>query len=54
MSTLEELLITVEKLRNLMDQFMEEKDVSMDAELIILTHEIDNLLKKYDVMLDII
>lgn len=53
MSTEKELSVGIEKLRNLMYRFLEEKDVLTDVEIIVLTQEIDNLLEKYDVLLDI-
>ena len=46
MSTIRELTVGIEKLRNLMYQFIEEKDVLTDVELIVLTQKIDDLLKK--------
>lgn len=53
MSTVSELTVGIEKLRDLMYKFIEEKDVLTDAELIVLTQEIDSLLKKYDGLLEI-
>lgn len=48
MESIEEVIRKIEELRHLMYEFMNEKFLLTDPELVVLSQQLDNLLNKYN------